>query len=79
MVGIGGGIPSNEYDIRLGDVVVSLPSDQAGGVIQFDLGEEEIGGFKRVGSLNKPPKLLRATVAPKSHQRNREEYFASDK
>jgi nucleoside phosphorylase len=33
MVGIGGGVPSEEHDIRLGDVVVSKPGDTSGGVI----------------------------------------------
>jgi len=62
MVGIGGGIPSQENDIRLGDIVVSLPSEQGGGVIQYDLGKQQTGGFRRVGALNKPPKLLRTAV-----------------
>jgi nucleoside phosphorylase len=33
MVGIRGGIPSNENDIRLGDIIVSLPTGQHRGVI----------------------------------------------
>jgi hypothetical protein len=33
MVGIGGGVPSKEHDIRIGDVVVSKPTDTSGGVI----------------------------------------------
>ena len=32
MVGIGGGAPSGKHDIRLGDVVVSVPRDGKGGV-----------------------------------------------
>ena len=32
MVGIGGGVPSQKYDIRLGDIVVSAPRDGKGGV-----------------------------------------------
>src|SRR5437667_4886809 len=32
MVGIGGGVPSGEADIRLGDVVVSQPCNGHGGV-----------------------------------------------
>ena len=36
MVGIGGGVPSSSVDIRLGDVVVSMPSSSSGGVIQHD-------------------------------------------
>jgi nucleoside phosphorylase len=59
MVGIGGGVPSKSADIWLGDVVVSQPSGQHGGVVQWDFGKMEKGGkFRRTGTLNKPPKLL---------------------
>lgn len=59
MVGIGGGVPSAEADIRLGDVVVSQPSSQHGGVVQYDAGKTGRGGrFTRTGSLNTPPTLL---------------------
>ncbi|KAL2786306.1 hypothetical protein BJX66DRAFT_36870 [Aspergillus keveii] len=59
MVGIGGGAPHDETDIRLGDVVVSKPGRGSGGVIQFDFGKEHgNGSFKRVGSLNQPPEAL---------------------
>jgi nucleoside phosphorylase len=61
MVGIGGGIPSSENDIRLGDM--SLPSGQAGGVIQHDMGKKEYGGFRRTGFLNSPPTLLLTAIA----------------
>ncbi len=40
MVGIGGGVPSSNADIRLGDIVVSQPSDTFGGVVQCDFGKE---------------------------------------
>jgi nucleoside phosphorylase len=39
MVGIGGGVPCDENDIRLGDVVVSKPTGSSGGVIQYDFGK----------------------------------------
>jgi nucleoside phosphorylase len=39
MVGIGGGVPSAAHDIRLGDVVVSSPTGQYGGVVQYDFGK----------------------------------------
>ena len=39
MVGIGGGIPSERFDIRLGDVVVSKPENSYGGVVQYDMGK----------------------------------------
>jgi nucleoside phosphorylase len=63
MVGIGGGILSDKNDIRLSDIVVSLPTGQHGGVIQYDLGKMEVDGFRRLGTLNKPPILLRTAVA----------------
>lgn len=37
MVGIGGGVPGKNNDIRLGDVVVSKPVGQHGGVISMIL------------------------------------------
>lgn len=59
MVGIGGGVPSPNHDIRLGDIVVSRPGQgTAGGVVQYDLGKEEEGKFRCTGSLNKPPSAL---------------------
>ncbi|CAG7561908.1 unnamed protein product [Fusarium equiseti] len=61
MVGVGGGVPrkdSSWNDVRLGDVVVSEPTEQGGGVIQYDLGKREVDGFRRLGTLNKPPGLL---------------------
>ncbi|KAL2817897.1 hypothetical protein BDW59DRAFT_181989 [Aspergillus cavernicola] len=39
MVGIGGGIPNKHADIRLGDVVVSKPTDKHSGVVQYDYGK----------------------------------------
>jgi len=35
MVGIGGGAPSPRHDILLGDVVVSNPEGNFGGVVQL--------------------------------------------
>ncbi|KAG9853442.1 purine and uridine phosphorylase, partial [Aureobasidium melanogenum] len=62
MVGIGGGVPSQVPDIRLGDVVVSLPVGTHGGVIQYDFGKMELDGFRRKGHLDKPPKALLSAV-----------------
>ncbi|KAL6366095.1 hypothetical protein LRP88_00191 [Fusarium phalaenopsidis] len=59
MVGIGGGAPTRERDIRLGDVVVSEPKAELGGVLQYDLGKRlSDGEFKRTGQLNAPPRVL---------------------
>ena len=65
MVGIGGGIPSPNTgrDVRLGDVVVSMPSGDYGGVIQYDSGtflQDE--DFRRTGALQAPPKHLQSVV-----------------
>ncbi|KAE8147319.1 hypothetical protein BDV25DRAFT_169222 [Aspergillus avenaceus] len=58
MVGIGGGIPSEENDIRLGDVVVSKPEGAFGGVRQYDYGKATVSGFEECGALNSPPDVL---------------------
>jgi nucleoside phosphorylase len=58
MVGIGGGVPSDESDIRLGDVVVSQPYMQHGGVVQYDSGKTTPSGFVRTSFLNTPPTIL---------------------
>ncbi|TFA98435.1 hypothetical protein CCMA1212_009811 [Trichoderma ghanense] len=57
LVGTAGGAPTEEQDIRLGDVVVSVPTDTAGGVVQYDYGKraEE---FLPTGHLNAPPTVL---------------------
>ncbi|KAK5065013.1 hypothetical protein LTR84_000848 [Exophiala bonariae] len=63
LVGIGGGIPDDENDIRLGDVVVSRPTNIFGGVVQYDMGKCHPNGlFQRTGALRKPPPILSATV-----------------
>jgi nucleoside phosphorylase len=63
MVGIGGGVPNTEVDIRLGDVVVSQPHQGYGGVIQYDFGKATPSGFQRTGFLNSPPQVLLAAVS----------------
>ena len=44
MVGIGGGVPSRDADIRLGDVVVSNPTKGYRGVVQYTTGKSSEGG-----------------------------------
>ncbi|KIY02140.1 uncharacterized protein Z520_02278 [Fonsecaea multimorphosa CBS 102226] len=64
LVGIGGGVPTAQHDIRLGDVVVSRPTGQFGGVVQYDFGKTlHQGHFVRTGSLNRPPDLLLNAVS----------------
>lgn len=64
MVGIGVGLPSSSNDVRLGDVVVSQPYLQHGGVVQYDLGKTGTNGqFLRTGTMNTPPKMLLIALA----------------
>lgn len=64
LVGIGAGVPDlEENDVRLGDVVVSLPKNGHPGVVQYGLGKiRENGQFQRVGALAPPPTVLLKAV-----------------
>ncbi|KAF7186440.1 hypothetical protein HII31_12236 [Pseudocercospora fuligena] len=65
MVGIGAGIPNidEDYDIRLGDIVVCQPQGRSGGVIQYDLVKAKEGRLHPTGMLNMPPAALRSALA----------------
>ncbi|KAF5642474.1 nucleoside phosphorylase [Fusarium tjaetaba] len=64
VVGIAGGAPSDDHDIRLGDVVVSLPTSIFPGVIQYDLGKENEGSeFEVTGVLQRPPRILTNAIS----------------
>ena len=63
LVGIGGGVPSAQADIRLGDVVVSQPSYDRGGVVQYDFGIHTPSGLQRTGFINAPPEILLSALA----------------
>ncbi|CAI7646273.1 unnamed protein product [Penicillium glandicola] len=64
LVGISGGVPSGDQDIRLGDVVISKPTDTFGGVVQYDHGKAITGNrFQRTGALNKPPSILLSAIS----------------
>ncbi|KAJ5827865.1 hypothetical protein N7447_004628 [Penicillium robsamsonii] len=63
MVGIGGGVPSETHDIRLGDVVVSAPRFGESGVFQYDFGKSIQGQkFQHTRFLNQPPTTLRTAM-----------------
>ncbi|KAK0257886.1 hypothetical protein LTR35_018202 [Friedmanniomyces endolithicus] len=49
MVGIGGGVWSEQADVRLGNVVVSQPDGMHGGVVQWDFDDGEEGGVPADG------------------------------
>jgi len=64
MVGIGGGAPTLNHDIRLGDIVVSTPRDGKGGVFQYDFGKTiQDQSFQSTGFLNQPPMVLRTAIS----------------
>ncbi|KAI8273740.1 hypothetical protein K4K60_010480 [Colletotrichum sp. SAR11_57] len=66
LVNIGGGIarPDDDYDIRLGDVVVSQPDGTTGGVCQYDLVKAKPGDNReRKGFLAPPPRVLLNALA----------------
>ncbi|KAL4923048.1 uncharacterized protein BDV17DRAFT_285724 [Aspergillus undulatus] len=68
LVGIGAGIsrPDTGQDIRLGDVVVSQPQGNSGGVIQYDLFKAKPGKQREgVAFLNSPPEVLLHALANK--------------
>jgi nucleoside phosphorylase len=59
MIGIGGGVPSDKADIRLGDVVVSTPHKTHGGVVQYDFGKTtptESSPMVNIGDLSSEEK-----------------------
>ncbi|KAH8708491.1 hypothetical protein GQ44DRAFT_743162 [Phaeosphaeriaceae sp. PMI808] len=58
IVGIRGGAPSEEADVRLRDVVVSRPYKAHGRVVQYDSRKATPSGFERIGSLNTLPTIL---------------------
>ena len=50
---------SARKDIRLGDLVVSVPKAEYGGVVQYDFCKPEASGvFSHCGQLNAPPSKL---------------------
>ncbi|CAH0044923.1 unnamed protein product [Clonostachys solani] len=64
LIGIGGGAPSRLHDIRLGDVVVSMPTETYPGVIQHDRGKVyENHDFQRIGALQPPPRFLMTAIS----------------
>ncbi|CAH0002197.1 unnamed protein product [Clonostachys byssicola] len=63
LVGIGGGAPSQQNDIRLGDVVVGSTQDGNGGVVYYDY-EQSIQdqALRLTGRLNNPPIILQTAL-----------------
>lgn len=68
MVGVGGGAPSRDNDIRMGDVVVSRKGDGKGGVFEFDYGKKhQAKSFEFTSHLNSiPPAVMNAITGLRS-------------
>ncbi|KAJ5765631.1 Pfs NACHT and ankyrin domain-containing protein [Penicillium odoratum] len=59
IVGVGGGIPSEKSDIRLGDIVVGSPQENSSGVVQYQMKEvDERRELAQTGSLYSTPRPL---------------------
>ena len=63
LVGIGGGAPTSQNDIRLGDVVVGISKNGQGEVLQYDFGKTiQSQKFQRISSQNNVPVILQTAV-----------------
>ncbi|KAL8284638.1 hypothetical protein RB600_009181 [Gaeumannomyces tritici] len=64
MVGIAGGAPSPDHDVRLGDIVVSSRGGSTkGAVLQYDYGKTiQNQAFSHTGFMDQPPAVLRTAV-----------------
>jgi hypothetical protein len=60
VISVGGGIPREGHDIRLGDVVVSTPDRQYGGVVNVD--EDYVGEPNALLDANEPATLAFARL-----------------
>lgn len=64
LVGIAGGAPNSDRDIRLGDVVVGVAEDGNPAVFQYDQGKaEQDRNFKITTFHNQPPQVLLSAVS----------------
>jgi nucleoside phosphorylase len=69
LVGVAAGLPNlspqspaKYRDIRLGDVLVAVPENGSGGIIQYDLGKYTEDGFLLVGRQAEPPAIIRSAI-----------------
>lgn len=79
MVGIGGGVPSQKHDIRLGDIVVNATRDGKSSVVQYDFGKTiQNQAFQTTGFLNQSPTVLRAALSGLKSQYERRGHGIED-
>ncbi|KAH8689075.1 nucleoside phosphorylase domain-containing protein [Talaromyces proteolyticus] len=62
LVGIGGGVPSRAYDVRLGDIVVATPGYLTSGITHHDQGKQLSDRFKHLNFPVPPPRALQGAV-----------------
>lgn len=66
VVGIAAGLPdfsrNPPRDIRLGDVLVSIPEAGSTGVVQHDMGKQTVDRFKNTSQQPMSTSIIRATV-----------------
>ncbi|GES61167.1 Pfs domain protein [Aspergillus terreus] len=63
LVGIGGGVPSRNHDIRLGDIVVSTPGGSHSGVLAYDSVKVfESGEVQLNACLSRPSQSLLSAI-----------------
>lgn len=80
MVGIAGGVWTEEVDVRLGDIVVGVPDGGGPGIIQYDHGKSiQESEFVMTGTMNKAPDLLRtaAGLLKRKHMRRPGQYVST--
>ena len=68
LVGIGAGIPNDTKDVRLGNVVIGMPSGTLGGVFQYDLGKSRAEKWERIGLLPRPLDVLLKAISKMQSQ-----------
>jgi nucleoside phosphorylase len=62
LVGIAAGLPSPSHDIRLGDILVSLPESDKQGVIQYDMGKQHPTGFENRSQQDMTTTIVRSAI-----------------
>jgi nucleoside phosphorylase len=63
MVGIGGGVSSPKYIIRLSNVVINVTDDRKNNIFGYDFGKTIQGQeFQTTAFLNQPPEILQITI-----------------
>lgn len=64
LVGVAAGLPDLRRkpprDVRLGDVIISLPDQDCSGIIQYDFGKQTTKGFENRSRLPQTESLIRS-------------------